>query len=286
MKSIRVILVIFLAALTSCEKLNLPDETTDSPKGNLTLTIYQIEQMPFTSTRAVASDICTRINFLVYDEEGKRIQNIIQKVGDSDFGTTTIQLDPGNYRIVALAHSSSGNPTSTNPAQIKFTNTTGYTDTFFYSESITIDDEHLTLSLTLKRIVALCRFIINDAIPTSVAELEFEYTGGSGAFDAATGLGSVKSTQKMTFLNPQGQKEFDLYTFLHDLTGTIKLKVTATDNSANVIQQREFDIPLQQNQITRFTGTFFSGESDPTSRSASLSVTLNTKWNGENTINY
>lgn len=286
MKSFRVIFVILLAVLTSCEKLNLPDETKNSPKGNLTLTIYQIEQTPFTSTRAVASDICTRINFLVYDEESTRIQNIGQRVGDSDFGTTTILLDPGTYRIVTLAHSSKNNPTSTNPTKIQFTNDNGYSDTFYHSDLITIDDEPLTLSMKLNRIVALCRFVINDDIPSTVDKIEFTYTGGSGAFDAATGLGSVKSTQKMTFSNPQGQKEFDLYTFLHDLTGTIKLKVTATDNSANVIQQREFDIPLQQNQITRFTGTFFSGESDPTSRSASLSVTLNTKWNGENTINY
>ncbi len=286
MKSFRVIFVILLAVLTSCEKLNLPDETKNSPKGNLTLTIYQIEQTPFTSTRAVASDICTRINFLVYDEESTRIQNIGQRVGDSDFGTTTIRLDPGTYRIVTLAHSSKNNPTSTNPTKIQFTNDNGYSDTFYHSDLITIDDEPLTLSMKLNRIVALCRFVINDDIPSTVDKIEFTYTGGSGAFDAATGLGSVKSTQKMTFSNPQGQKEFDLYTFLHDLTGTIKLKVTATDNSANVIQQREFDIPLQQNQITRFTGTFFSGESDPTSRSASLSVTLNTKWNGENTINY
>ncbi len=289
MKSIQLFLLALLSAMImSCEKLSLPEETTTNPKGNLTLTIYQIEQMPFeSSTRTVTTDACTRLNFLVYNAEGTRVKQISQKVGDSDFGTASFQLESGTYRIVALAHSSSGNPTSTNPAKIQFSNTTtGYTDTFLYSDIITIDDEPLTLPLTLKRIVALCRFIINDNIPSDVAKLEFEYTGGSGAFDAATGLGSVKSTQKVSFTSPQSQKEFDLYTFLHDLTGTIKLKVTATDASANVIQQREFDIPLQKNQITRFTGTFFSGGSAPTSRSTSISVTINTQWDGEETLTY
>lgn len=288
MKSIQILLFVLLSTLAmSCEKLSLPEES--SSKGNLTLTVYQLEQMPFTaSTRATTPDVCTRLNFAIYDIEGTRVKQINQKVGDIDFGTATFQLDPGIYRIVALAHScEKGNPTMTNPAKIQFTNTNGYTDTFLYSDDITIDDEEsLNLSLTLNRIVALCRFILNDEIPSDVANLEFEYTGGSGAFDAATGLGSVKSTQKLTVESPQGQKQFDLYTFLHDLTGTIHLKVIAKDTSNNEIRKREFDIPLQQNQITRFIGNFFSGESAPASRSTDILVTINTKWSGETTITY
>ena len=289
MKSIHFYLLTLLSIIAmSCEKLTLPEDTTSQSKGNLTLTVYQLEQIPFTaSTRAATSDVCTRLNFAIYDTDNTCVKQIKQKVGDSEFGTASFQLDPGTYRIVALAHSSKGNPTMTNPAKIQFSNTnTGYSDTFLYSEEIAIDEEPLTLSLTLNRIVALCRFIINDAIPSSVAKLEFEYTGGSGAFDAATGLGSVKSTQKLVIDTPQVQKQFDLYTFLHDLTGTIHLKVTAKDGSDNEIQKREFDIPLQQNQITRFTGTFFSGENIPTSRSTDISITINTKWSGETTLTY
>lgn len=288
MKTIQFVLVVIFSVLAmSCEKLSLPEEP--SSQGNLTLTVNQLEQTPFeASTRAVTSDVCTRLNFAIYDTDDTRVKYINQTAGSSNFGTASFQLDPGNYRIVVLAHSCKGNPTMTNPEKIQFANTTtSYSDTFFYSDDITIDDEEaLTLTLTLNRIVALCRFIINDAIPSSVAKLEFEYTGGSGAFNAATGLGCVKSTQKVTFESPQKQDQFDLYTFLHDLTGTIHLKVTAKDIDENEIQKREFDIPLQKNQITRFTGTFFSGESAPASRSTDISVTINTKWSGEQTLNY
>lgn len=287
MRFIHLFLVVIFSALTiSCEKLSLPEESSQ-PKGNLTLKVYQLEQIPFgTSTRVAVSDVCTRLNFAIYDTDGTRVKQINQTAGSSDFGTASVQLDPGTYRIVALAHSSGGNPTMTNPAKIQFTNANGYSDTFLYSDEISIDEDPITLSLTLNRIVALCRFTISDAIPYDVEKLEFEYTGGSGAFDAATGLGCVKSTQKMTVPSPQGQNQFDLYTFLHDLTGTIHLKVTAKDIDENEIQKREFDIPLQKNQITRFTGTFFSGESTPISRSASISVTINTKWSGEKSLTY
>lgn len=287
MKSIQISLFALLSiVIISCEKLSLPEDAS-KPKGNLTLTVNQLDQIPFdASTRAVASDVCTRLNFAIYNTEGVRIKQINQKVGDSEFGIASFQLNPGTYQIVALAHSSSGNPTMTNPAKIQFTNANGYTDTFLYSDEISIDEDPIMLSLTLNRIVALCRFIINDAIPSDVAKLDFEYTGGSGAFDAATGLGCVKSTQRMNIESPQGQNQFDLYTFLHDLMGTIHLKVTAKDIDENEIQKREFDIPLQTNQNTRFTGTFFSGESIPTSRSTDVSVTINTKWSGETTLTY
>ena len=292
MKFIQAILLVSLVLLTvSCEKLTLPEETSHSGT-NLTLTVNQLEQMPFaSSTRATTvSDACTRINFAIYDAEGTRVKQINQKVGDSDFGTASFQLEPGTYRFVAIAHSSNGNPTMTNAAKIQFNKTIGFTDTFLYSDNITISDEPLTLDLTLNRIVALCRFVINDNIPSTISTLEFVYTGGSGTFDASTGLGSVKSTQTVTFSDLQGQKQFDLYTFLHDLTGTIHLKVRAYDTTnitdATPVHQREFDIPLQQNQITRFSGTFFSGDDTPISRSTSATVTINTQWDGQETITY
>lgn len=97
------------------------------------------------------------------------------------------------------------------------------------------------LTATLDRIVARCSFVLTDeAIPSDVKKLQFYYTGGSGAFNAATGLGSVASKQTVTFdVSSGSQKQFDLYTFLHDLSDTIALKVTALDASGNVLYERD-----------------------------------------------
>ncbi len=65
-------------------------------------------------------------------------------------------------------------------------------------QTVAIGNEPQTISLSLRRIVSLCRFVINDAVPEGIAKLEFYYTGGSGHFDATTGKGVTNSQQKVT----------------------------------------------------------------------------------------
>jgi hypothetical protein len=112
-----------------------------------------------------------------------------------------------------------------------------------------------------------------------VKKLQFYYTGGSGAFDASTGLGSVNSKQVMTFDIDQNQKQFDLYTFLHESSSAISLKVTALDANDNVLYEREFDVPMEQNHITWLSGAYFNGSGS--SASANIGVIVNTDWAGD-----
>ena len=151
-------LMLAIVALASCEKAIFSEEEVNSPTGNLTVSVYQLEQMPFASlsrgsealdaetrsgaTRAAVTDYCNRLNFAVYEMDGSRVKLV--------------------------------NQTSDN-----------------------VTEEHQTLSVSLERIVSLCRFVINDAIPAGVSKLEFYYTGGSGTFSATTGLGNVNSKQKI-----------------------------------------------------------------------------------------
>ena len=142
------------------------------------------------------------------------------------------------------------------------------------------------MKLTLHRIVALCRFVIEDKIPADVAQLRFQYTGGSGHFDASTGLGVTKSTQTVFFSN-DGESQFDLYTFLHDTEGTINLMVTAYDDSDNLLyEERKFEIPLVQNQITWFSGSFFSGKSPVTSQGITTTLSIDDVWDGQVHLTY
>ena len=105
--------------------------------------------------------------------------------------------------------------------------------------------------------------------------MRFYYTGGSGAFNAATGLGSVNSKQDVKFDVTSGQKEFDLYTYLHDTEGTIHLKVYALDVADNVLTEREFNVSLAQGKMTTYSGDFFGdGDYDSTT----TGINLNTDW--------
>ena len=286
------LILLSLLVFCSCEKVSLEEPitasettTTTKQKGNLIVNVFQLEQTPFSSiTRSDPADACTHLNFAVYGLDGTRIKQISQTLGDTDFGKTSFQLQEGTYRLVVVAHSSSSNPTMTDPGQIKFTNSTGYSDTFLCSGTVEIKNEPVNMNLTLDRIVALCRFVIADNYPTDVLRMRFQYTGGSGAFSAISALGCAGSTQTVTYEVTTGLKQFDLYTFpLTQEGSTIHLTVSALDATNNVLREREFDVPVKRNQITTLTGNYFE---EPTIQSTVSSVNILSEWQGETQLTY
>ena len=290
-------LICAVIALVSCEKalITEKDKSADT-KGNLRVSVFQIEKTPFASflpgssqatTRGAkaASEACTRLNFAVYDVDDSRVKQVNQTSDQMGFGTASFQLEEGTYQLVVVGHSSNGNPTMTNPAKIQFTNATGYTDTYIYYSEVTIGEDAVDMQVSLDRIVALCRFVVTDDIPADVRKMQFYYTGGSGAFDASTGLGSVASKQTVTVDVTDGsQKQFDLYTFLHEPSDNIALKVTALDASGNALDEREFDVPMEQNHITWLSGAFFTGSGS--SSTSVTGVTVDTDWAGETYLTF
>ena len=294
-----------LLSLSSCEKAITDSDTvvSGSPadkNANLTVTVFSIEKTPFEAlTRAdnaeadfgkatPVSEACTRLNFAVYTLDGSRVKQINQSSAEADFGKASFQLEPGTYQLVVVGHSASGNPTMTDPTKVQFTNATGYTDTYLCYANVTIGEDKVDYKVSLDRITALCRFVLTDTeIPAEVKKMHFYYTGGSGAFNAQTSLGCVNSKQDVKFDVSASQKQFDLYTFLHDLEGTIHLTVSALDASGVEITQRDFDVPMQQNYITWVSGSFFgSSGSDPTGGAGITSVTVNTDWAGETHVTF
>ena len=266
MKNILTLLVL-LVALVSCEKPITSADDTDTNK--------EVNEDDNLVVRVPADGLSafSRLNVAIYDMDGTRIKQTNQQ--NPALGAASFQLAPGTYFLVVVAHSSDGNPTMTNPHKIQFTNAQGFTDTFLYAENVTIGDEREELMVTPKRIVSLCHFVITDDYPAGVAKMRFYYTGGSGAFDATTGLGCVNSRQSLQFDITDGQKAFDLYTFLHDTEGTIHLTVTALDVSDVELTHREFDVPMKQNRTTSLTGSYFTG-------SISISsLTIDTDWDPE-----
>ena len=283
-KRLLIALLAGIFVLCGCEKAINLEEIDNAATGNVTVNVYKIENEAFgVSSRGVVSDVCTRLNFAMYDAGGVRVKQINQKSGDKGFGAVSFELEEGSYQLVVLAHSSDGNPTMTNLAKIQFTNATKYSDTFLYYANVEVGDEPQTLDITLNRIVSLCRFVVNDPIPEGVAKLQFYYTGGSGAFSAMTGLGVVDSKQTMTFDVVPGTTGtvYDLYTFLHHTDDQIDLVVTALGADGNKMYERSFEVPMEQRKITRMTGNFFTDEASVESHGAQVEISINSEWEGE-----
>jgi hypothetical protein len=232
----------------------------------VTVRVTSFEQIPFTlsRTRASVSDVCSRLNFLIY-QNGERIRNEAQTIDDEGFGEIEFKLAKGRYYLVALAHSSNGNPTSTNSQKIQFTNATGYTDTFLCADSLIVGDEDVECALNLKRIVSMVRFIFEDAIPQRADRIRFYYTGGSGTLNANEGgWGVVDSKQEQWYDISHTESKFEIYTIPHTAAREY-LKVMATtyhqngEDAADIVTEKNIEqIPVMRNHITTCRGYLFS----------------------------
>ena len=96
-----ILFALLLVMLAGCEKPIISDtdtEETVEKKGNLTLTICEVEHTPFPElTRKSASEACNRLNFAVYDTAGSLLY--YKKVV---VGTESQTLSLSLHRITSL----------------------------------------------------------------------------------------------------------------------------------------------------------------------------------------
>lgn len=286
MKKPLFLLTVLLSILSSCQKMPVDIDEPQTEKSNISVrfSISQFEQEEFTSAKVSRStninELCTKVCLGVY-QDGTRVKQLNLKSTDNDFVNPTISLSAGTYRFVILAHSDSKNPTMTNPEKITFGK--GLTDTFFWSQDITIEKD-TEIDVKMKRAVAMFRLQITDNIPQEVKNMEFYYTGGSSSINALTGKGCVnsKQTETLAIANDGTQtKTFEVYTFPRDDSNTLKMVISAYDANGNVVLKRTFeDIPIERNKVTQYKGNFFTDAS--TSKGTVFKLTSDDEWGSIN----
>jgi hypothetical protein len=284
-------LLLIIGVLISCEHPDIPKNPNSGnlDNANLVVNVATVEHIPFPAftTRASVSDAFSRISIAVFDSNGQRADVSNKSRDDDGYGSASFFLPSGTYQVVVIGHSAKQNPTTTDASKIQFTKATGYSDTFLHSEIVEVGDTPVVVNADVQRIVSLCRVVIADTIPENVSKLHFEYTGGSGYFDASTGYGISTSgnKQQVDFDAVAGRDStvYDLYTFLPDDAGSIHLKAQAKDAEDNTVCAREIDVPLRRRQISKFTGSFFAGASGST---ITIVISVDDEWEGETIINF
>ena len=265
--------------LTSCEKAVFDEDTPvvekpeeQTPEGaNLTIRVSGNKVNDEFVTRAMVdiTTYCTRFNFVLY-QDGKKIESRSQSQGDTNFGEVSLTLATGTYKLLVLAHrSTGGNPTLSDPENIQFTNALGFSDTFYYYDDIVVTKDPKTHEITLNRASTKLTFIIDDDIPSNVKYIELYYTGGSGVLNAVTGYGGNVNSQQTKVVSVEGSASpvrLPVYTFLQQDTGKMQLKVTAyseyTSTTKTVVKERTFsDIPVEHHKETILEGDFFDHSS-------------------------
>ncbi len=254
----------------------------------VTFSVGAYEQTDFTTKSAEitsrgswssASELGSRVNVAIF-QEGTRTKSITQSSSDSDFGTVSTTLSEGDYEVVILVHSCTGNATTTDASAIKFTNNK-ITDTFLYYNTLSVSAAE-TITADVARCVAMFRLTIEDEIPSEVTQIKFYYTGGSSTLNATTGYGCVQSkqTEYRDVSDWSAGQVFDIYTIPHDYNDTLKIVVTALDASENTIAETTFtDVPVTMNMITTHSCSLFSSGSS--SNVTSFTIGGDATWDGE-----
>lgn len=272
--------------LTGCEKVVFEEgeEPSEGTKGNVVISVAGFEQIKG-SARSTANltDVCTRLTFAVY-KDGERVKNINQKANSTSFGKVELSLEEGDYEVLVIGHSGQGsnNPDTKDPASVAFSNLTdkgggtGFSDTFYYYGDLTVGTGQTTQSYTLKRAVAMFRFVTTDAMPSKVRQLWFYIDGGCKSFDATVGQGiyNPKQTPPVMLFDLDASHDgkplqIDVYTFISPAMSTVNMMVRAlgapdSEGYRDILYERNFDnVPMQRNTITQYAGAFFVNGSYP-----------------------
>ena len=284
MKQIKTLLLIFAAFLfAACEKY-VAEEIVQSGStvidGNLVVKAECVVTKSGATEEGQESlplkDRFTRMTMVLYQDD-VRVDYVNQENSDPGFGTMSVDLDPGTYQLVVLAHSGQRSPTTTNCHKISFS--APLTDVFSYYGDVVIGKEASKITVQLTRAVAKIQLNITDEIPEGVSFFNYIYKGASVSFDPATQIGVVSSTRRNVEIEKaEGVKTFELYTFVSSDNQTVDWDFAGYSELNEVIGSKKFsDIPVSLRKVTKIDSPVFDGVIEgPTD----ITFTFDDTWEG------
>ena len=284
MKQIKTLLLIFAAFLcAACEKYVAEEGTQSESKvidGNLVVkaecVVTRAGETEENQESLPLKDRFTRMTMVLYQDD-VRVDYVNQENSDPGFGTMSVDLDPGTYQLVVLAHSGQRSPTTTNCHKISFS--APLTDVFSYYGDVVIGKEASKITVQLTRAVAKIQLNITDEIPEGVSFFNYIYKGASVSFDPATQLGVTSSTRRNVEIEKaEGVKTFELYTFVSSDNQAVDWDFAGYSESNEVIGSKKFsDIPVSLRKVTKIDSRVFDGVIEgPTD----ITFTFDDTWEG------
>ena len=284
MKQIKTLLLIFAAFLfAACEKY-VAEEIVQSGStvidGNLVVKAECVVTKSGATEEGQESlplkDRFTRMTMVLYQDD-VRVDYVNQENSDPGFGTMSVDLDPGTYQLVVLAHSGQRSPTTTNCHKISFS--APLTDVFSYYGDVVIGKEANKITVQLTRAVAKIQLNITDDIPDNVSFFNYIYKGASVSFDPANQIGVASSTRRNVEIEKaEGVKTFELYTFVSSDNQTVDWDFAGYSELNEVIGSKKFsDIPVSLRKVTKIDSPVFDGVIEgPTD----ITFTFDDTWEG------
>ena len=284
-KTLLLIVAAFLCA--ACEKYVAEEGTQSESKvvdGNLVVkaecVVTRAGETEEGQEALPLKDRFTRMTMVLYQND-VRVDYVNQDNLDKDFGTMSVDLDPGIYQLVVLAHSGQRSPTTTNCHKISFS--APLTDVFSYYGDVVVGKEVNKVTVQLTRAVAKIQLTVTDEIPAGVSFFNYIYKGASVSFDPATQKGVASTTRRNVEVEKaDGVKTFELYTFVSSDDQTVDWDFAGYSSEKEVLGSKKIsNIPVALRNVTKIESKVFDGVIEgPTD----ISVTVDDTWDG--VINY
>ena len=287
------IIVLFsLILLSGCS--SSVDEAPMEQKSRVTvdLSTFQVEVEDMSRgsrTTPTLLDVSSRLSFAVLNSEGGQVVTIHQDSEDDDFGSVEMELYPGSYKMVAVAHNGDADASISSVTSAVLPGTT-ITDSFTGVQDLTVEsNQDCTFNMSLKRITSAFILRLNDIPPANVKEIKVvintsgfllsQVNPSTLGINPNTGLAS--NNWKFTHTIPVADvsKNIPLYFIGNTSPATVTIKATAYDASGKeIISHTLTGVSLVPNKKTIATGTFFQS-------SGSGTFTVET-WGTDNNIGY
>lgn len=214
----------------------------------------------------------TRLDIAIIPvNSSQKIQYIHQADATQDgFGSATLRLPIGKYKMVAIASKVKGEVNIVSAEKVTFPEDEKLDDMAYVCKDIEVKSGSNTFNCQLERAISLLKFQSSDNLPVGFSKIEASLVGNvSRVFNPTTGYGVVDaggnthnrswSLAKATSGKPLS---VSIYVFLASEKETIQadLKIYNTDNE--VAKALHFDqVILQQNHVTTYTGPLFTSGS-------------------------
>ena len=288
MKSPKTLLLIIATLLfAACEKYVAEEGTQSESKvvdGNLVVkaecVVTRAGETEEGQEALPLKDRFTRMTMVLYQND-VRVDYVNQDNLDKDFGTMSVDLDPGTYQLVVLAHSGQRSPTTTNCHKISFS--APLTDVFSYYGDVVVGKEVNKVTVQLTRAVAKIQLTVTGEIPAGVSFFNYIYKGASVSFDPATQKGVASTTRRNVEVEKaDGVKTFELYPFVSSDDQTVDWDFAGYSSEKEVLGSKKIsNIPVALRNVTKIESKVFDGVIEgPTD----ISVTVDDTWDG--VINY
>lgn len=188
----------------------------------------------------------------------------------SDFGSATLRLPIGKYKMVAIASAMKGEVNIVSAEEVTFPENVSLDDMAYVCKDIEVKSGSNTFNCQLERAISLLKFHSSDELPAGISKVEASLSGNiSRVFNPTTGYGvkgAGDNTQNrswsLTNMKPGKAMTISMYVFLSSEKETIQADLNIYNTDNEVIKALHFDqVTLQQNHVTTYTGPLFTSGS-------------------------